>query len=55
MLVQLKVGLADTPVAPFAGEETEGVPGAVQGAEPVVKLHTDPVVEPQLFFPTIFQ
>ena len=55
MLVQLRVGLVDAPVAPFAGEETDGVPGAAQGAEPVVKVHTDPAVEPELFFATIFQ
>ena len=53
---QLRVGLVDIPVAPFEGEGPEGVPGVAQGAEPVVKLHTDPEVEfPQLFLATIFQ
>ena len=29
-LVQISVELDDTPVAPFDGEETEGVPGVGQ-------------------------
>ena len=53
---QLRVGLVEIPVAPFEGEGFDGVPGVVQGAEPVVKLRTDPEIElPQLFFATIFQ
>jgi hypothetical protein len=45
--------LVDTPVAPFDGVGAAGVPDATQA---VVKLHTDPVVDPpQLFLATIFQ
>jgi len=53
---QLSVGLVEIPVAPLEGEGPEGVPGVGQGAEPVVKLQTDPEVEfPQLFLATTFQ
>ncbi len=53
---QLSVGAIEIPVAVFAGEGDEGVPGVAQGAAPVVKLHTGPWVElPQLFLATTFQ
>ena len=56
LAAQLRVGAIDTPVAAFAGEGAEGVPGVAQGAAPVVKLQTDPEVElPQLFLATTFQ
>jgi hypothetical protein len=55
VIVQIKVGLVDTPVAPLDGDGLKGIPGAVHGAEVVVKPHTGPVVDPELFFATIFQ
>ena len=49
------MGPVETPAAPFDGAEFDGVPGVGHGAAPVVKLETDPEVEPQLFFATTFQ
>jgi hypothetical protein len=51
--VQLNAKLVDTPIAPFKGDEMEGVPAVAQA---VVKLHTGPAAEPpQLFLAMIFQ
>ena len=50
--IQLNTGIADTPVAPFAGQVSTGVGGA---ATCVVNDQIAEAVEPPAFFATTYQ